>query len=161
VLTKIFFCLKPHFRIIEIRLFRGSDQPQLRKMVSEVLGEFGFELDGEWGRDLDDPQAEYVDSGGAFFLLCDGDEIVGSCAISPASTRTIALRRMYVKSAYRGKGWGQKLLDEALQFARLKGYGKVFLYTHPVFSEAIEFYKKNGFKETRRKEQWIRYEKKI
>jgi hypothetical protein len=65
-------------------LFRSSDQPHLRRLVSEVLGEFGFELDEEWGRDLENPQAEYVDTGGAVFVLCDRDEIVGSCALQPS-----------------------------------------------------------------------------
>jgi ribosomal protein S18 acetylase RimI-like enzyme len=68
---------------------------------------------------------------------------------------------MYIKSAYRGKGWGQRLLDEAIQFARSKGCRKVFLYTHPEFSRAVEFYRRNGFRETRRKGNWVRFERNL
>jgi ribosomal protein S18 acetylase RimI-like enzyme len=150
-----------HLGDMEIRMFRGSDQPQLKRLVSEVLDEYGFKLDEEWGRDLENPQAVYVDEGGAIFLLCDRDEIVGSCIVSPASVEEAALRRMYIKSAYRGKGWGQRLLDDALKFAQLKGYRKVFLYTHPAFSNAVGFYKRHGFRETRREEEWIRLERNL
>ena len=142
-------------------MIRESDQPNLKKLVSEVLGEYGFTVDEVWDNDLIDPQGEYLDKGGVCFVLYDGDELVGSCAVKPLNKRVAKLRRMYLKSKYRGKGFGGQLLGEAEKFARSKGFKKMVLDTHIRLSQAVEFYRKSGFKETRRNEDILHFEKNL
>jgi len=146
---------------MELRLFRKSDQPNLKKLVSEVLGEYDFTVNEVWDNDLDDPQGEYIDKGRACFVLYDGDELVGSCAVMPLDKQVAKLRRMYLKSEYRGKGFGSQMLREAEKFARSKGFKKLVLTTHSHLSRAIAFYKRSGFKETGSDEDILHFEKNL
>jgi putative acetyltransferase len=146
---------------MELRLFSKSDQSNLKKLVSEVLEEHGFTINEVWDYDLDDPQGEYLDKGGACFVLYDGNELVGSCALKPLDRETAKLRRMYLKSEYRGKGYGGQMLRETEKFARSKRFKKLILTTHSHLSQAIAFYRRNGFKETQRDGDILHFEKNL
>ena len=62
-----------------------------------------------------------------------------------------ALRKMFVKAAFRGKGLGvaSSLLSALLAWCRLQGITSVFLGTTASFHAAHRFYEKNGFTESR------------
>jgi len=66
------------------------------------------------------------------------------------------LRWFIISDVLRGRGIGNRLIKEALNFCRNKGYKRVFLWTFEGLSVARHLYDKNGFKlvEENRGIQW-------
>ena len=66
------------------------------------------------------------------------------------------LRWFIISDVLRGRGIGSRLIKEALNFCRNKGYRRVYLWTFEGLSAAKHLYEKNGFKlvEEHRGKQW-------
>src|SRR5437762_4479233 len=68
--------------------------------------------------DIDDPQSTYFDDRGEFLVLMDDNSVVGAGAIKRLDQTTCELKRMWFLPQYRGKGWGRKMAETLLGFAR-------------------------------------------
>jgi len=55
------------------------------------------------------------------------------------------IKRMYIRPAYRGKGYGKALLDKLLQKVKEFGYHSVYLDSPPFLMIAHHLYHSNGF----------------
>ena len=130
---------------IEIRPATHADGSAVRALVFRILSEYGLPLDPHGtDADLDDIGAAYRN--GRFWVLDDAGEIVGSCALYPVGGGAVQLRKMYLEPRLRGRGWGRRLLEQALATARADGYERVELETASVLKEAIGLYQRYGFK---------------
>lgn len=69
----------------------------------------------------------------------------GVIAIVKEFGDTAQLRWFLLDQSLRGKGYGHKLLDEAIQFCRSQGYEKVILWTVSDLKAARHMYKSKGF----------------
>ena len=76
----------------------------------------------------------------------DGDEAVGCGAIKEHSPDSMEVKRMYVPPQHRGKGIASIVLKELESWCKEQGYKKCILETGKKQPEAIELYKKNGYK---------------
>jgi ribosomal protein S18 acetylase RimI-like enzyme len=56
------------------------------------------------------------------------------------------LRRLYVETAFQGRGLGRKLTDAALQHPRLAGAGRIFLQVWEENERAVGLYESFGFR---------------
>ena len=72
--------------------------------------------------------------------------IVGSIFLMCESDQTARLRLLYVEASARGLGLGRRLVDEALCFARSKGFERVTLWTNAQLLAARHIYESAGFK---------------
>lgn len=142
-------------------MYQDSDLTFFKELVLSVLREFGFEYDNHMDSDLTDPRASYIEEGGILLVLDVGDKIVGCCGSRPIDNKSMMLKRMYITPEMRGKGYGQQLLDQVIDFCKRHHYQRILLDTHIQFSQGLHFYQKNGFKEVQREGNLIYLEKKI
>jgi putative acetyltransferase len=128
----------------------NSDSDDIRSLVFGILAEVGLNPDPSGvDSDLDDLAASYVAPGGGFWVLRDeeANRLVGCIGLMPAGPGVLELRKMYLDSAYRGRGLGKLLLEHALAFARQAGAGTVELETESRLDTAIQLYQRYGFQE--------------
>lgn len=60
---------------------------------------------------------------------------------------TIELKRVFVKTAYRGNGYSNRLIQQLEQWAHELGFHRIILETGRKQTEAIGLYRSNGYKE--------------
>jgi len=76
----------------------------------------------------------------------ENDKPVGCGAIKEYSSNTMEIKRMYTLPENRGKGIASKVLTELEIWTAELSYEKCVLETGKRQPEAIELYKKNGYK---------------
>ncbi|SHI27302.1 bifunctional helix-turn-helix transcriptional regulator/GNAT family N-acetyltransferase [Desulfosporosinus lacus] len=80
-----------------------------------------------------------------WFAEADG-EMIGAIAIVGHSAEKAQLRWFILHPEFRGIGLGNKLLNEAMQYCREKGYKNLFLVTTEDQKTAVKMYLKAGFR---------------
>jgi len=96
------------------------------------------------------PQKEHL------WLVEKNSKIVGSVAIVHHNDDTAQLRWLMVEPEERGKKTGERLVQEAVRFARQSGYKKVTLWTIDFLQAARKLYLNKGFvlTETKQSDVW-------
>ena len=132
-----------------LRPANNKDCEKLTNLVYDVLREYNLKPDPEvTDVDIKDIEQSYFERGGTFYVLEEKDgSIVGAYGLYPIDSQVCELRKMYLQSAYRGKGLGKFLLDSALSEARQLRFKRIILETASVLKEAINLYKSYGFVE--------------
>ena len=74
-------------------------------------------------------------------------EVAGSVFIIPAAEEVGAaqLRMLYTEPAFRGRGIGKRLVEEAVRFSRASGYRRIILWTQDCLTSARRIYQAAGF----------------
>ncbi len=130
-----------------IRTATKADQDEIRALIFTILNEYALEpspktIDG----DLDDIEGFYHD--GVFDVLVSADgDIMGTVGLKPTGDGVCELRKMYLKTSFRGRGHGGRLLKHVIASARDLGMSRIELQTARVLEEAIGLYEKFGFRE--------------
>ena len=88
-----------------------------------------------------------------WFAEVDG-KIIGAVAIIGRTAKKAQLRWFILHPEFRGKGIGNKLLSEALNYCKEKGYQNVFLETTEDQEKAIGMYKRVGFRKVAEHENY-------
>ena len=111
--------------------------------------EFGVQIDLEAQPDLKHIPDFYQKGNGNFWVASTGEVVVGTIALLDIGNHCGALRKMFVKAAYRGSkfGVGQALLNTVFEWAAKKEFDTILLGTTEKFLAAQRFYEKNGFDE--------------
>lgn len=107
--------------------------PLFEAYVAETLAEFGKQ--NRPGRDR------------LWVAEIDG-RLVGSIGIVGREGGAAQLRWLLVAPEARGRGLGQRLLDEALAFCRDSGCASVYLWTISLLPTAAAMYLRAGFRKT-------------
>jgi GNAT superfamily N-acetyltransferase len=75
------------------------------------------------------------------------EEIVGTVS-GVANAESLYIRGMAVLPAARGERIGALLLTQIEEFARIRGFSRLFLSTTPFLDQAIRLYERFGFRRT-------------
>lgn len=99
---------------------------------------------------LNHPQTAILDDGGMLFFVVNGtpdavDRVLGTCAMVPHGDDAFELVKMAVASHAQSNGYGRRLLDAALDFARERGARRVVLASNRKLEAAIHLYASYGF----------------
>jgi putative acetyltransferase len=130
-----------------IRPATNRDRDRIIALVSQVLTEHGLQADPE-GTDADllDIEGNYIQPGGVFEVLEDGDgNLLGTVGLFPLNAETCELRKMYFVTELRGRGLGRQLLERMIARARSLGFKRITLETISVLKTAIHLYTSAGF----------------
>lgn len=149
---------------VEARLDRRSLETRVVQRASVQIVEFSDALarefhaiNAEWissmfvlePADLEvlvNPRARIVDRGGAIlFAATEEHGVVGTCALYRTAPGEFELTKMGVRETARGLKVGERLLDAAIERARLLGATKLYLLTNSACKPAIHLYEKAGF----------------
>lgn len=116
------------------------------EQVAVVRGLFA-----EYARLVDEPacfvgfERELEALPGDYRLLL-AEAAAGCVAVRLLDARTAEMKRLYVRSAHRGKGLGRALAQAAIDVAREAGCARIVLDTLPKMREAQALYDLLGFR---------------
>lgn len=82
---------------------------------------------------------------GALLVATHTGEVAGCVALKQVDSTTAELKRMYVRSRFRGSGIGKRLVSELVAIARTLGYTRIVLDSHISMSGAHALYRDAGF----------------
>jgi putative acetyltransferase len=89
---------------------------------------------------------KYAPPEGRLYLAFEEEQAVGCAGIRKIEEGVCELKRLYVPPAFRGRGIGRLLAIQAVNDARVIGYGRMRLDTLPPMQRAQELYKSLGFR---------------
>ena len=85
-----------------------------------------------------------------FSCLTENNEVKGTVALKKIDEETVELKAMYLKKELRGKGYGKKLIQHAIEQAKKNNYKTILLDSQSRYKAALSLYKQDGFQETQR-----------
>ncbi len=95
------------------------------------------------------------------WVAFEGDMPIGCVAYRGRTESMGEVKRLFIKSGFRGKGISKLLLSEVKNYAEIKGCSKLFLDTRLTLEPAVSLYRSFGFEVTFRKGLYIQMEMKI
>ncbi|MBM7539904.1 GNAT family N-acetyltransferase [Amphibacillus cookii] len=87
----------------------------------------------------------YIDQG-ELFSIKKADLVVGVVLFTFLSKNTVELKNIALKEAYRNKGLGKQIVNQAEQYYRDNGYDHIIVCTANSSIANIAFYQKAGFR---------------
>lgn len=111
-----------------------------------------LDLDRRVGRVIDRSQYtsfNQLDQIKEAMIIYDGQSVVGAGAIREYHYTDIRnateLKRIFIRPEYQGKGYGRKLVEALIAWAKELGYSSMILETGPLLVESCHIYHSVGF----------------
>lgn len=135
-------------RKVQIRKITSDDTESVKTLIQNIMQtEFSAESKAYSLYDLDDAVHYYGGTKDIFLVAEKDGNIIGTVAIKEDSSDTALLRRIFVVKDFRGKGYGDKLVGEALDFCFNHNYQTVTFRGTDRMKQALKVCLKQGFKE--------------
>ena len=132
---------------LELRPTIPEDVPGILALIGEVYGEYDCVLDAETDeRHLLEPGPYFRARGGEFWVVEDRGSVRATVAVMLGEDAG-ELKSLYVHSSLRRQGWGRRLTELAIAYARANGRRKMILWSDTRFVEAHRLYRSMGFRE--------------
>lgn len=135
-----------------MRIVQAVSESQIqdaRELFEEYAAGLGFSLCFQnFDQELASLPGDYAAPHGRLLLADLEDEIAGCVAIRKLDASTCEMKRLFVRSEFRGKRLGKILVQAIIGEAKTIGYLKLRLDTIPgKMDDAISLYRSIGFKE--------------
>ena len=133
-----------------IRPIQPGDNAVLAIIIRNSLSEFNADKPGTvyYDESTDHLSDIFLREKSAYFVMEVDGIVAGGGGFFPTDgldADTCELVKMYLSKDFRGKGYGQLLLDTCMKEAKAKGFSKMYIETMPELKGAIGMYEKNGF----------------
>ncbi|HEY2350713.1 MAG TPA: GNAT family N-acetyltransferase [Puia sp.] len=124
----------------------GNEFEQARHLFKEYADALGVDLSfQEFEKELETIHVQYNKPVGGLLLIYINGHPIACTGVRRLNDETAELKRMYVKSEFRGFRIGVELLQRSLSLAKVLGYKKIRLDTLENMVKAQELYKSFGF----------------
>ena len=136
--------------MIEILQAETAEQiEETRKLFREYEKWLGLNLCFQgFEEELKTLPAKYATPDGRLFLALVNGKTAGCIALRNLEQGICEMKRLYVRSEFRGLGLGKILIEKLIDEARVHGYEKMRLDTLPdQMAKAVKLYKSHGFVE--------------
>lgn len=122
---------------------------QARELFLEYAASLGFSLCFQnFDQELAALPGDYAPPEGRLLLAEWEGQLAGCGALHKLENDVCEMKRLYLRSQFRGKGIGRVMAERLIAEARAIGYRRMRLDTvGPVMKDAVAMYRKLGFKE--------------
>lgn len=146
---------------IELRSIRAGDAASFNAAVGIVAREkrYLYFTDAPPLADTEAVVHRALDLGTPLLVVADGDSVLGWCnifALPRPVQAHVGIVAMGLLPAWRGQGWGTRLLQQALAAADAYGFTRIELTVYAGNLRAAALYRKLGFVEEGRKRHAVR-----
>ena len=136
-----------------IRVIQKSDNAAIAKIIRDIFIEFKIDRPGTAYFDecLDYMSDYYLGQRSIYYVCFYNGRLIGGAGIHPTEglpENCCELVKMYLLPEGRGKGLGQLLMKNCLEFAKFSLYNQIYLETVPELNRAISLYTSYGFRKT-------------
>ncbi|MBX3236823.1 MAG: GNAT family N-acetyltransferase [Nitrospiraceae bacterium] len=126
----------------------AEDYAAGRMLIEEYAAALAVDLCfQDFSQEMADLPGVYGPPRGCLLLARINGEWVGCVAVRKQDTESCEMKRLYVKTQYRGLGLGRRLAELAIRCAQKLGYSRILLDTLPCMAEAQSLYHSLGFRE--------------
>lgn len=134
---------------LTVRPATRADAPGVVALIGRVYQEYGFVYVPEVEvPDLFRFARHYAPPRGAFFVVREGDVVVGSVGVERLDDACAELHRLYLDARLRGRGTGRALVEAVLDWCRAQKIGRLVLWSDTRFVQAHRLYERMGFRRT-------------
>lgn len=133
---------------VDIQCLNNTHSQQIIDLVLNIQqNEFNIPITISDQPDLLNIEDFYIKSGGNFWGAFIDGELAGTIALIKFDTGSGAVRKMFVKQAYRGKelNIAQKLLEGLMAYCKEQLIHHLYLGTVSILKAAQRFYERNQF----------------
>ena len=108
---------------------------------------FGKFFEAKVASELSEFTSRFNQAQDGFWTVCLNDQVEGSITIDgiKAESEGAHLRWFILSPKLRGRGFGNKLMEEAIRFCKKRQYRRVYLWTFEGLDAARHLYEKFGF----------------
>ena len=133
------------------RPIQPGDNAALAIIIRNSLSEFNADKPGTvyYDESTDHLSDIFLREKSAYFVMEVDGIVAGGGGFFPTEgldADTCELVKMYLSKDFRGKGYGQLLLDTCMKEAKAKGFSKMYIETMPELKRALSTYEKLGFR---------------
>lgn len=136
------------YQQFQIRDWQPGDRQTAFDLIQDVLKEYGLCCEPDAAdQDVWNVERAYWESGGAFWVVEQDGQIVGTAGFYPIArgTNAVEIRKMYLRPAARGQGLGRFLLRSLEAEIAQRGFSEIWIETATVLKEAVQLYERYGY----------------
>jgi GNAT superfamily N-acetyltransferase len=135
--------------VLKIAPAGAQDLQDIRTLFGEYSGLVAEAVCFQnFGAEVESLPGAYAPPSGALLIAREGPTPAGCVALRQLDAGRCEMKRMYVRSQYRGSGLGRRLALAIIGEAKSRAYGRMYLDTLPKLTTAIALYKDLGFRES-------------
>jgi N-acetylglutamate synthase-like GNAT family acetyltransferase len=137
---------------LQLRPTIPEDVPGILNLIAGVYKEYDCVLRAEdEERHLLEPGPYFRSHGGEFWVV-EEDGLIRATAAVLLHEDEGELKSLYVHPSLRKQGWGRRLTELAIAYARQNEKSKMVLWSDTRFVDAHRLYRSLGFRETGKRE---------